>query len=749
MASFAKYANTRRRNGYVLNEQSLLSSLPSNWTYTRADTVATYRDSAGEMRLGASNTARFNYTKAGVALGLLYEGTRINRCTNHNATPAATTNVTVTGTATVTLVADATAISNEKLGNVVTGNVFQLAGGASGGTAIITGATGATGACSASLYARDVVSSGASFGITPAPTAKAISGGAYARYLANNLTATATTDQMVITIPAGVTINFILNQLELGAFASTPIKTAGATATRQNCRVGDTAINTRGFFGNNMSEGAIIIEGDTYDIGNHGATFAYLSDNNDNTSGDINSIGHRMITGRAKTDSQYNYYGPTPTNPFGGSFDQLSIDKAGEGELARITGGFSWRQGGEINLYANSNFKKATLGNFTKIPDRLYIGSNVFTGQFFGHIRKVYFFNKALNFAQAGAFLSKSTDKFSLCSGQSNMEGWFGNSSGSTNGGEQVAVSTTDAYWSTTRNFCINGATNGTSVRDNGSGPNSTWINMSNGTRGTPFLRWLEIATGIQNKTNVKFLIDTSGESDAGNCTKAEYKAAQLEKFRIMQEALGRTSVADYIPVMLINLGRESTLNYAGYQTIAEAGIELARDNSWIHYIERIDISKSGTIHIDDAGCQVLAARTIAKAMKVLGETVTGGVDGPQITAVSRSGATVTVTITHDTGATDFTPSSSIAGFHFFNSNNETSEISITNAVRTNATTITLTLASTPAGTNQELFYGYRSLQPEDATIANLVKDNGVRTLPLRRARFTSTNTGASFASAF
>ena len=743
---------SRRSGGVplaVVSQDFLVTSLPVGWTYTRSDTVATFRNSSGELTTATSNGARFNHTSTGTALGLLLEGSRINRCTNHNATPAVTTNVSVTGTATVTLVTDATPLATAKIGNVVTGNVFQIAGGASGGTAIIAGGTGATGACSASVWARDVTSTGASFGITPAPTATAISGSAYARYVSNNLTATNAADTMVITVPAGVTINFILNQLETAIFASSEIRTAGATATRQNCRISDTSINTRGY-GFGMAAGAIIGEFDTYDIGNHGAMFVYYSDNNDGTSGDINSVGHRMVSNRAKTDAQYNWYGPTPTSPYGGTTDQLSIDKSGQGALARLRVGTSWTQGGDTYLYANPLFKRGSLGTFSRTPDRLYIGSSVFTQQLFGHLRKLWFFNKGLSLTEAGQYLLDGTERVSICSGQSNMDGWFSNSTGSTNGGEQVAVTTMDSFWPTTRNYCINGSTSGTRV--SGPTPASCWLSEDLSTVGVPFQRWLDLAT-ILNAQGIipEVIFDTSGESDAGNNTKAGYKDAQIEKFTRMNAAFGITDENNFIPVMLINLGRESSSNLAGYQVIAEAGIELARDYPWIHYVERIDIAKDGTIHINDAGCRVLARRTVRKAMKVLGETVTGPVDGPQITAVSRSGATVTVTIAYDPdGGTDFTPSSSIAGFHFFDNNVDTSgEIAITAAVRTNATTITLTLASTPSNVNQLLYYGWRSLQAEDATIANLVKDNSAETLPVRRAVFTSSNTGASFTSAF
>ncbi|MGL6009425.1 MAG: hypothetical protein ACRC1D_08210, partial [Culicoidibacterales bacterium] len=103
------------------------------------------------------------------------------------------------------------------------------------------------------------------------------------------------------------------------------------------------------------------------------------------------------------------------------------------------------------------------------------------------------------------------------------------------------------------------------------------------------------------------------------------------------------------------------------------------------------------------------------------------GLDTPQypvITGAVRSTVTVTVTLRHSKG-TDFTPTTGISGFRYFN--NSGTEITITAAVRTNATTITLTLASGVAGT---LYYIYGDALSD--TAANYVKDNSENTMPLR-----------------
>jgi hypothetical protein len=87
----------------------------------------------------------------------------------------------------------------------------------------------------------------------------------------------------------------------------------------------------------------------------------------------------------------------------------------------------------------------------------------------------------------------------------------------------------------------------------------------------------------------------------------------------------------------------------------------------------------------------------------------------------------VTVTLVHDDG-TDFTPASGIEGFKYFD--NGSNPVTISAAVRTNATTITLTLASGIAGT---LYYGYDALL--SVNTANLVKDNATIVMPLQTAK--------------
>ncbi len=66
---------------------NLSETLDSVLSYSRSDSVATYRNSLGKLEQSAINAARFDHDTSGHSLGLLIEGSRINKNTNYNANP--------------------------------------------------------------------------------------------------------------------------------------------------------------------------------------------------------------------------------------------------------------------------------------------------------------------------------------------------------------------------------------------------------------------------------------------------------------------------------------------------------------------------------------------------------------------------------------------------------------------------------------------------------------------------------------
>lgn len=708
----------------VASTFTFTSSLPSGFTYTRADTVATYRNSSGELTLGASNTPCFNYTITGEALGIMLEPSRVNLCTNNNATPAATTNMSVTGTATLSINSDSAAVSAFKMANVVTGGVFEASGGASGGTVIISGATGATGAFSASLVARVTSGASASFGITPTPTATTISGSAYARFLAQNLTATAATDTFVITIPASTTIRFILNQLEAGANCSSMIKTAGASATRAAVRLFTTNLSTTFGAAWNQSQGALVFTGSVSSGMNVNSTtldgmYCQFSDN---------STSNRIGLRKRASATENGYVQPLVTvatvvqsavsnsKPYG-------VDKHFGCAITWTTGTFS--------VYAGSGrgITETGITMPSVILTRFDIGTAHNGGSaLFGHVKTITVMNQYRVAGQLGQYYIEAGSRGIASRGQSLIDNDRRSQVELDNTGEVSFRTALDNVWTSTagKNYLIHGATGGSSMVAENAGATGYWYDTATGVFGTAYdtcanaIKEFKAAGGI-----ISAIVCDGHEQDAGALlsgitTEAEYKAADAA----VNSAL-RALIGSNVPILYMPTTNRNDTQAVGYQILRELQKELAaEDISGSVGPEKFDLPLADAIHKTSAGYTTLGNRTARKVLKILGESVTG-VDGPRITAATRVGTAITVTIAHDAG-TDFTPTTSISGFHFFN---DTTEISITAAVRTNATTITLTLASLPTGV-ETLYYGYASLFTD--TIANLVLDNASTIMPLR-----------------
>jgi hypothetical protein len=218
----------------------LTNFLPGVISYTRNDTVATYRDAFGKLqRVAGAHTPRFDHDEQGNALGLLVETTTQNKITLHNATPYITiTGVSTTGTATIAAVTDEEALSAAGLEQVVTGYVFQATGGASGGDVVLPGTTGNTSTHSFSSYARIVTGASATMSHSgSAAGTKTITGSEWKRYKLENETISASSVQMKFVIPAGVTMLFILPQIEQNRFCTSPIITSGGATSRQRDEV--------------------------------------------------------------------------------------------------------------------------------------------------------------------------------------------------------------------------------------------------------------------------------------------------------------------------------------------------------------------------------------------------------------------------------------------------------------------------------------------------------------------------------
>ncbi|MGA0599026.1 hypothetical protein [Enterovirga sp. CN4-39] len=202
-------------------------------TFTRAS-VATYKDANGVWQTAAANVPRLDYASAGVARGFLRESARTNKNTNFNAAPALT-NIGKTGDAAATLaiVDDSAALAAVGLNALVpSGQVYKLDNtlGTGAAYATINGVTGNLNPHTASAFVRTTggigrVRTNSLGGVVVNPDLP------YARTAFSFTPGTASDGFWIYAIQGGITY-FVLNQLEEGAFASSPIIVAGSAATR-------------------------------------------------------------------------------------------------------------------------------------------------------------------------------------------------------------------------------------------------------------------------------------------------------------------------------------------------------------------------------------------------------------------------------------------------------------------------------------------------------------------------------------
>lgn len=200
-------------------------------TFTRAS-IAFYPDDFGIYRRYAANIPGFN------SKGIWIEPQRTNVCTNFNAAPAIDASVTASNSA-ATIVTDVGLISESGLADiVVSGTLYQYTNvTGSNQTVTISGNAASTALLSASLFGRTYGSGSAYLqlsdgsGVVRIDNKKTLK-----RVTSESIVHTNTTDTLQILVEPSTTVQWVLNQLELGTATSagttSPIVVAGASATR-------------------------------------------------------------------------------------------------------------------------------------------------------------------------------------------------------------------------------------------------------------------------------------------------------------------------------------------------------------------------------------------------------------------------------------------------------------------------------------------------------------------------------------
>ncbi len=692
-------------------------TLDSDLTYTRADTVATYRDSNGVLQLAASNTPRFTHNTSGNPLGIIMEGSTQNKFTGRNATPTDTTGWAKGGDAASTLACiddPASYLSGAKLTGVCSnGKVWRLdnSAGATDAWAETSATFGATTVHTISAW---MIATGGNAELTRSgttPTTKTITaGGSFARQ-EFTLTPNATTDKMRIVAKAGAIVYFILPQIEVNSFASTEIITTGAAATREVESLNVNSVNTKSWF--SEAQGTIMARVRFTGYHASGSRYAFALHN----AATSNLIGLRLFNDQKMRP-----------NVAAASATKLT---ASIGYRPRpnivMPMGLAWKSGESTAYCAGGQYVSATYTGDPSGITTLSIGHRNSTGEpMYGIVEAVRVYKSYEIYNE----MIGANDDVIIGGGQSNMVGLWISAADSTDDGAMQMLADMDSIDPKADgvgvNLAGNGATNASYLLDESTATSVWWINGATGALGECYTNFLREARGCNGR--VRAIMWDQGEAEesliyAGTITRAQYKAGLLRLFNQMRTDLGN------LPIFISPLGSHDTRSGSVYQDIREVQKELADEYDWIHVTPcRYDLARVDDVHLTNAGYITHATRLTRKVLKTLGESVTGGVDGAYISAASRSGATVTVTIMHDEGATDFTPSSAIQGFKYFV---DGSEIAVTAAVRTDATTITLTLASTPVGAVHKLYYAFAEC--DDITdYTKVVRDNSTQQLPLQ-----------------
>lgn len=695
--------------------------LPSGWGVVRSGSTAVYLDSDGKMQQAAANTARIDHDASGNPLGILIENTSVNKVTAANINPTDTTGLTIiSGTGTITPVDKTSAIAAAGLDGILTnGKVFEIAETA-GGTLVVqlSDTVGNTNKHSWQAWAWSEAGT-TSIDLVGVGSKTVLVGTQPVFYSSENLTPTATTRYLRANVTNNRKMYIILMKLEESAFntSSAVSASSGAQKTRNRDEIKYPNLNTAPFW--SQKAGAIIAE---VRVPRYGyAEQGFFSAVQDSDSGN-DQISVRSISGTGRVDGNYKVSGTDQTNENIGV--PLTDDK--------FVVGIIWKPG-EVTTFEGygMRFMRAQgISNHADTLDTLYLGR---TQKFFGyaniHVTDVHILKGAATLKDVAPLILTPDDVGIALLGQSQPEGWSEVEGVYTNGGEVAAIGAMNTYYTSGRNFISNMSIGGAGLYKRNNATNY-FLENDGVTAGGVLIRAIEAHRAVYLNATLKALIFGQGETDVAAESKASLKAGWLKVFQ-----LWRAGVAE-LPVYVLPPPRRSDSVSAEtfYRSWHDAISELAAEYDWIHLLPATKVlplvdetGATDVVHVNDAGWSEYAPWVIRKIASDDGQSVTGAVDYPTIASVSRSGTEVTVTLSLPSGITDFTPTTGIQGFRFYD---DASEISITAAVRTNATTITLTLASVPTGEAETLYYLYGVGYGLDRT--KLVRGNDSHQLPLQ-----------------
>jgi hypothetical protein len=215
----------------------------------------------------------------------------------------------------------------------------------------------------------------------------------------------------------------------------------------------------------------------------------------------------------------------------------------------------------------------------------------------------------------------------------------------------------------------------------------------------TSYSQWTAFASGVSDVGGkISGCLITIGSNDAayGSVTS---RASHLANWRTMIANVRALTSQSAMPICAIGFNRRTNTTVSqsvfdlcsDYVRMAENDIG---DDANVCTVQTMDfLLSSDGIHLAsvDTGFPAWGRRISYQYGSFIAGTY---LRGPKITQISVTGNVATVSIANR-GSTDFTPTSGITGFTAFDTGGVA--VTINSAVRTNATTITLTCASAPA----------------------------------------------------
>ncbi len=686
---------------------TLIQKLPDFVSFNR-NTDATIRNSHGKLIEVAPNQPRFDHTRDGIPLGLFIEPEATNKCENFNLNPTNTDGFNSAGSGTIEVVDDSDALAAAGLDEICTsGKVFKAQATSSSTFVVyVPGTVDNLNPHSVSIYARGegVGSRTARLSIGGSMLNIAPAGEGYERYTYENLTPNHTGRKLTLSIDGNEAVYFILYQLEEGPYATSVIPVKGNNVTRPADRAFINNIDQQDWF--NPSEGYMICRYTQQKLLEADAYAAVL---NDGTS--ANTIGLRLdqtnhnLRAYIRANSTSQFILANQDYQIAGTLNAAGIKW--NADMAELL------SGGQIN---NEILTQLPTGIHT-----LEIGArNGGASPMHGHIRSIEIGTKTLTLKQLGNKIQTSQDFMIAGGGQSLMRGHFKSQESDGEAGKQKHRAIIGQELSNQSVIMIDSSLGGSAACKT-SNESLYWWDLGTSSRGPAFDNFYAQIENVGAKPT--HVLWAQGEEDShyiGEETSAtEYKLALEAIFNDMRATLGE------VKIYIQRVGRRSSFaNTGGVQAVRDIQKEIIIENEWCYEAaETYDLALYDQVHLTDAAYITAAQRNSLALLE------TSGAIGPRISTAVRSGTNLTVTIGHDAG-TDFLPATDIEGFKFFD---DTNEIAILSVERTNNTTITLTLASTPSSGIEALYYGYDDMNGLNP--GNVLIDNATTPMPLRTAK--------------